>query len=74
MALQRIGTSVALDSSIACLVTGHKGKYSSNDKIIRLGQRRYIESLTLLKTSLAHGAQTVTAELIAATKILMLYE
>ena len=73
-AVARIGASAALDSAIACLVTGHKAKYAFDSRAMQLNQQRYGESLVLLKDAVANAVKSVTAEVIAATKVLMVYE
>lgn len=41
---------------------------------MRSGRHRYGESLVLLKDTVAAGVKSITAETIAATRILMMYE
>ena len=72
--IERIGTSPVLDRSIACLVAGHKARYGCDERAMRSGRHRYGESLTLLRDTVAAGVKSITAEAIAATKILMVYE
>ena len=74
MCMQRIGTSPVLDRAIACLIAGHRARYGCDDRAMRSGRHRYGESLTLLRDTVAAGVKSITAEAIAATKILMVYE
>lgn len=74
MCLPRIGASPVLDRAIACLIAGHKARYTSDDRAMRSGRHRYGESLMLLRDTVAGGIHSITGEAIAATKILMLFE
>lgn len=74
MCIPRIGVSPVLDRSIACLIAGHKARYGRDYRAMRSGRHRYGESLTLLRDTVASGIKSITAETIAATKILMMYE
>ena len=74
MCIPRIGMSPVLDRSIACLIAGHRAKYGGDERAMRSGRHRYGESLTLLRDTVAAGVKSITAEAIAATKILMVYE
>ena len=74
MCIPRIGTNPVLDRSIACLIAGHKTRYGRDDQAMRSGRHRYGESLTMLRDVVASGVEAITADIIAATKMLMLYE
>ena len=74
MATQRVGSSPVLDRSIACLIAGHKAKFSFNEKAMRSGRQRYGEALTLLRDTVGEGVESVTADVIAATRMLMVFE
>jgi hypothetical protein len=74
MCLVRLGHSPVLDRAVACLVVGHTAKYLQCDALLRHGRRRYGEALTALRDTVAGGKTNITGEVIAATKMLMLYE
>ena len=74
MTVARIGTSLALDRSIACLITGHRAKFACDSRAMQMCRQRYGEALTALKDGVAGGTSCITAELIAATKMLMMFE
>ena len=74
LAMLRVGTSPLLDRSIACLVAGHKARYANDIKAMHVGRQRYGDALTLLRDTVAGGTNTVTSDVIAATKMLMNFE
>lgn len=74
MCLVRIGHSSPLDRSIASLVAGHKARYGADQTPAYSARVRYCEALRCVNDVVARGAESVTAEIIAATKMLMLYE
>ena len=74
MCIPRIGTSPVLDRAISCLIAGHKAKYTFDEKAMRNGRQRYGEELTLLRDTVSEGIKSVTGEVIAGTKMLMVFE
>lgn len=65
---------MVLDCAASCLIAGHKATYTSDTQAQSLGQQRYGQALKALKTTVASGAVSVNADVIAATKLLMSYE
>ncbi len=55
-------------------MAGHSAKYTGNGRAMEMSRHRYSQALSLLRDRVSCGTGQVTAEVVAATKILMLYE
>jgi hypothetical protein len=72
--LERIGHCPVLDRSVEALVAGHLAKLTKDEKMKQEGRKRYGEALVVLRENVAKGTVCVTGEIIAATKMLMIFE
>jgi len=74
MIIPRIGTSALLDRAVMCLIAAHKTRLSPELDIRVTGRYQYAEALSLLRHNVNKDDAIVTADMIAATKMLMAYE
>jgi hypothetical protein len=71
----RVGSSPLIDRSVACMIAAHHARHChTNDRAVCLARRRYGEALCLLRTRVGQGSESVSAAVIAATKLLMAFE
>jgi len=71
----RIGSHLLLDRAVACIVSGHEARHCrGSDAAMCLARHRYGEALLLLRDTVAEGRNSVSVDVIAATKLLMTFE
>ena len=69
----RLGSHAALDCAACCLILGHNGRNQVDGvATTQRARTRYGQALELVRQQLDSG--TVSLEVMAATKLLMLFE